>query len=180
MDKQGVNNKSNILSMDFLKEKHEQDFKMAEAHVNLEGETFSFKLYDKFPDSLKAEYMKDFLEYSFGAIENQDGDAEFEEKVGVFAYVLMLDKFTDLDIPEAPEEKLIYAKYLIDYGLLGQIVNTFEEEEVIDLMNSGKELIEKQTKSALEMIAKYEGIEKDIDGMGALRLLEKESEKQEG
>lgn len=177
MSKQGENNnKSNVLSMDSVRQKHQQEFKMAEAHVNLNEEMFSYKYYEKFPNSLKDEYVQEFMEYSFNMV--ADGEREaLENSIAIYALILLVDKFTDIEVPVDNYERILFASYLSDFELLNKIINTFEEEEVSSIMALATDVAEQQTTKARELVTKYEGQGKDIEAMGALRVVEDEIKK---
>jgi len=179
MSKQGED-KNNILSMDSLKEKHGQEFKMAEAFVNLDGEMLSYKYYEKLPETKKNEYIQEFLEFSFKLANDEEYKEIPKESVSLYALILLIDKFTDIDIPQDDKEKLVYAGFLADFSLVGKILETLPEEEIIDTMTKGTKVVEEQTKRAQELLKQYESKAENIEELSSLRLAEKELEEADG
>lgn len=180
MSKQGEKtDKSNILSLDTIKQKHEDMFKMSEAYVELDGEMLSYKLYDKFPKSKKDEYNKELLEFMIGLSADDSEYKGLDDSVAIFTLILIVDKFTDLGLPDSPREKLMYAKYLSDFEILGTIINTFDENEVDKLMKEANELIEYQSEKMVEILEEYENGSEDIEELSSLRLIKSELDREE-
>lgn len=176
MSKQGENNnKRNVLSLDSLQEKHQESFKMVENHVSLDGELLSYKMYEKFPQTLKNEYVKDLMEFSYDSTQKKDAE-DLEEDMAVFALVLAIEKFTDLEIPKDNDEKILYAEILADFGIFETIILSFDEDELTDTMNQAQEVVSQQTERLAQLLKEYESETGEIDEMSALRLVEKELE----
>lgn len=176
MSKQGENtDKRNVLSLDSLQEKHKESFKMVENNVSLDGELLSYKMYEKFPQSLVNEYIRDLMEYSYDSAQEKD-IKELTESMTVFTLILAIDKFTDLEVPEDNDEKILYAEILSDFGIFETIILSFEEDELTSVMNQAQEVMTKQTERLTDLLEEYEGNSEEIDEMTALRLVEKELE----
>lgn len=177
MSKDGENkNKSNILSMDKLKQKHEETFKMVENNVELEGENLSYKMYEKFPRSIRDEYIQEVTEANYELLNSDEEYENIQAVVTTITLILIIEKFTDISIPIDLDEKLIYAGYLSDFGLLSTIVNSFEEEELVVLLEETETILSQQAEKINEVIGEYEKENEDIDEMSAERLVEKELE----
>lgn len=180
MSKQGEKkDKMNILSLEAIKQKHEDTFKMSEAYVELDGEMLSYKLYDKFPKSIKDEYHQELLEFMIGLSTNDEEYEGLDDSIVTFTLILVVDKFTDLGLPESPQEKVMYAKYLSDFEILGTIINTFEEDEVRELMEEANELIKHQSEKMVDILEEYEDRSEEIGDLSSLRIIESELESEE-
>ena len=100
MSKQGEkNDKMNILSLEDIKQKHEEKFKMAEAYVELDGEMLSYKMYEHFPQSIKDEYHQELLDFMIGLSTNDEKYEGLKNATTIFTLILIVDKFTDLGLP---------------------------------------------------------------------------------
>ena len=109
-------------------------------------------------------------------------DSEYkglDDSVAIFTLTLIIDKFTDLGLPDNPREKLMYAKYLSDFEILGTIINTFDENEVDKLMKEANELIEYQSEKVAEILEEYESGSEDIEELSSLRLIKSELDSEE-
>lgn len=180
MSKQGENiNKTNILSLEAIKQKHEDTFKMSEAYVELDGEMLSYKLYDRFPKSLKDEYHQELLDFMIGLSTENEKYEGLEKATTIFTLILVVDKFTDLGLPEEPRDKIVYAKYLADFDILGEIMATFEEEEVAELMSEAKDIIKSQSEKMANVLEEYTSESEEIEDLSSLILIEKELEEKE-
>lgn len=179
MSKQGeALNKSNILSFDSLKEKHEKEFTLTEAYVSLQDEMVSYKYYEKFPINLQDEFMKDFIEFAIKTVE----DPEYGEllgAMGTYMTVLIIDKFTDIEIPEDDKQKIIYANYLADFDILGAIINNFDENEISSLLEKATEISKQRTEELQELVGMYNEQAENIENLSALRSVEKDLGEQE-
>lgn len=176
MSKQGENtDKRNVLSLDSLKEKHEQEFKMVENHVTLDDEMLSYKMYERFPNSAKNEYIKDLIEFAYDVTMN-DEFKDLEDSITVYSIVLIIDKFTDLQVPEDYREKILYSELLSDFGILETILMSFEQEEVNNMLRQAEKVLLSQTEKLENVLEYYREDSEDIDEMTALRLVEKELE----
>lgn len=175
MSKQGEEkiNKTNILSMDYLKEKHEEEFKMVEASVDLKGEAFSYKHYEKLPDSKKTQYVQEFMEFAL-KIATQEDYAELSDSILSYSMILILDIFTDIEIPSDDKDKIVYGGYLSDFGLLSTIISNFNEEELTNLMNETNDILGKQTEEVRNSIDNQEGKIDEIEKLSAMRLVDKD------
>ena len=180
MSKQGEKaDKMNILSLEDIKQKHEEKFQMAEAYVEFDGEMLSYKMYEHFPQSVKDEYHQELLEFMIGLSTNDEKYEGLSDATTIFTLILVVDKFTDLGLPEEPRDKVLYAKYLADFGILSTIISTFEEDEVSELMTEANNIIKMQSERMLEALEEYESKSEDIEDLSSLRLIEKELEDKE-
>ena len=91
----------------------------------------------------------------------------------------MSNKFTDLGLPKEPREKVMYANYLADFDILSTILNTFEEEEVSELMGEAKKIIESQTEKMANVLEEYMSESEDIEDLSNLVLIQKELDDEE-
>lgn len=180
MSKQGEKkDKMNILSLEDIKQKHEEKFQMAEAYVELDGEMLSYKMYEHFPQSLKDEYHQELLDFMIGLSTDDEKYEGLENATTIFTLILIVDKFTDLGLPEEPREKVMYANYLADFDILSTILNTFEEEEVSELMGEAKKIIESQTERMANVLEEYMSESEDIEDLSNLVLIQKELDDEE-
>lgn len=177
MSEKGVN-KSNILSMDKIREKHNQEFKMVEAWVDLEGEMLSYKHYEKFPESKVHEYIQEFQEFNFNLVSNKDYK-KLATSSALYSLILLIEKFTDVDVPEDDFEKIAFATHLNDFKLLGSIISTLPEDEVIAVMEKGSDMAEKQTARMKELLEEQIAKTNEIEEFASLRLLEQQEGKSE-
>lgn len=176
MSKQGEINKSNVLSLEGLKQKHEDKFKMEEVFVELDGEMLSYKIYSTFPQTKKDEYYRDLMEFMIGTANEDEEYLEIKDDTLIYSLILIIDKFTDLDIPSKPSDKVQYAGYLADFDILIPIINSFEDEELEELMKEANEMIERQTEKASNILDEYKNQSDEIEDLSALKLVEKELE----
>ena len=175
MSKQGEKkDKMNILSLEDIKQKHEEKFQMAEAYVELDGEMLSYKMYEHFPQSIKDEYYQELLEFMIGLSTGDDKYEGLDNAITIFTLILLVDKFTDLGLPDEPKEKVMYAKYLDDFNILSTIMSTFEEEEVDELMTETNKIVKSQSEKMVKALEEYESKSEDIEDLSSLRLIEKE------
>lgn len=180
MSKQGENkeNKTNILSMDNIKQRHEETFKMSEAFVIMNDETLSYKVYEIFPQSKKNEYIRDILEFLVKTVTEKD----YRDLVGdiaTYTLISLIDKFTDIEIPEDDKEKIVYAGYLADFNILDSIINNLDEEETKKALREAENAIKEQTKKMTEIAEQYGNDSDDIEDLSSLRLVEKDIEENE-
>lgn len=176
MSKQGENtDKRNVLSLENLQEKHKQEFKMVENHVTLDDELLSYKMYERFPQSMKNDYIKDLVEFAYDVVMNEDYK-DLEDSITVYSIILIIDKFTDLEIPQDYREKILYSELLADFGVLEPILMSFEEEEVNTMLQQAEQVMLSQTAKLENVLENYKSESEDIDGMTALRLVDKELE----
>lgn len=178
MSKQGEEkqNKSNILSLDSLQKRHEEIFAMEEAYVSLDDEMVSFKYYPKLPESKKNEYIQELIEFTWKTA-NEEEYAQLADSIVEFSLILVVDKFTDIEIPEDDIQKIVYSSYLSDFGLFSKIIEVIDEEELIKVMNDSNEAINKQREALGKMIEDYESKADNIEDLSSLRLVQKELEK---
>lgn len=180
MSKQGEKkDKMNILSLEDIKQKHEEKFQMAEAYVELDGEMLSYKMYEHFPQSVKDEYHQELLDFMIGLSTDDEKYEGLEDATTIFTLILIVDKFTDLGLPKEPKEKVMYANYLADFDILSTILNTFEEEEVSELMGEAKKIIESQTERMANVLEEYMSESEDIEDLSNLALIQKELDDEE-
>lgn len=180
MSKQGDNiDKTNILSLEDIRKKHEEKFKMVEAYVELDGEMLSYKLYESFPQSIKDEYYTEYLEFMIGIATNDEKYEGLDDAIVIYTTILIIDKFTDLGLPDEPKDKVVYAKYLSDLGILMAIIDTFEGEEVQSLLKEANELVKKQSKRMIDALEEYDSKSEEIEDLSSLILIEKELENEE-
>ena len=180
MSKQGEKkDKMNILSLEDIKQKHEEKFQMAEAYVELDGEMLSYKMYEHFPQSIKDEYHQELLDFMIGLSTDDEKYEGLENATTIFTLILIVDKFTDLGLPVEPRDKVMYANYLADFNILSTILNTFEEEEVSELMGEAKKIIESQTEKMANVLEEYMSESEDIEDLSNLVLIQKELDDEE-
>lgn len=176
MSKQGEKaDKRNVLSLENLKERHKQEFKMVESHVNLDGEMLSYMMYERFPQSVKDKYIKELVEFSYDVTMNDDLK-DLEDSITVYSIILIIDKFTDLEIPSDYREKILYSELLSDFGILETILVAFEEEEVNKMLEQAEQVLLRQVDELEDILSKYSEESDEVDEMTALRLVEKELE----
>lgn len=176
MSKQGEKtDKRNVLSLDSLKEKHKQEFKMVENHVTLDDEMLSYKMYERFPQSIKNDYIKSLVEFAYDVSMNEDFK-DLEDSITVYSIILIIDKFTDLQVPEDYHEKILYSELLSDFGILETILMSFEQDEVNTMLRQAEEVMLSQTAKLENVLENYKEDSDDLDEMTALRLVEKELE----
>ena len=152
---------------------------MAEAYVELDGEMLSYKMYEHFPQSIKDEYHQELLDFMIGLSTDDEKYEGLENATTTFTLILIVDKFTDLGLPKEPRDKVLYANYLADFGILSTILNTFEEEEVSELMSEANKIIESQTERMASVLEEYMSESEDIEDLSSLRLIEKELDEEE-
>ena len=180
MSKQGEKkDKMNILSLEDIKQKHEEKFQLAEAYVELDGEMLSYKMYEHFPQSIKDEYYQELLEFMIGLSTGDDKYEGLDNAITIFTLILLVDKFTDLGLPEEPKEKVKYAKYLDDFNILSTIMSTFEEEEVEELMTETNKIVKSQSEKMVKALEEYESKSEDIEDLSSMRLIEKELDEED-
>lgn len=180
MSKQGENteNKTNILSMDNIKKRHEEMFKMSEQYVFIGEETLSYKVYDVFPQSKKNEYIRDILEFVVKTVT----EAEYEELVGdiaTFTLISLIDKFTDIEVPEDDKEKILYMGYLADFNILNPIIESLDEEEMKKVLSEAQVAIQEHTKKMNAVVDEYSDKSGDIEDLSSLRLVDKDIKENE-
>ena len=73
----------------------------------------------------------------------------------------------------------MYANYLADFDILSTILNTFEEEEVSELMGEAKKIIESQTEKMANVLEEYMSESADIEDLSNLVLIQKELDNEE-
>lgn len=176
MSKKGENvDKRNVLSFEGLKEKHEQEFKMVENHVELDGEMLSYKMYERFPETAKSEYIRDLLEFAYDTAMDEGLD-NVEEAISVYSVILLVDKFTDIEVPDGHNEKILYSELLSDFGLLNVIISAFDENETVKMLEDAEKTISGQTEKLSNIMDNYKGEVEDIDNISSKRLVDKELE----
>lgn len=175
MSKQGEKemNKTNILSMDYLKEKHQSEFSMAEETVDLKGEAFSYKYYEKLPESMRNRYIQEFMEFTIKIATDKDY-ADLDDSIVSYVMVLIIDIFTDIEVPADDKEKIIYGGYLSDFGLLTKIIGNFNQEEITNLMEEVSKIINMQTENIRETMKEKSEKMDEIENLSALRLVDKD------
>lgn len=181
MSKQGENttNKNNILSMENLKQRHEDTFKMSEAYVSIDDdEMLSYKVYEVFPNSKKQEYIKDILEFVVKTVTEPDYQ-DLVSSITNYTLISVIDKFTDIEVPEDDKEKIIYAGYLADFDILGPIINSLNDEEVKKVMQEAEEAIYSHTERMKDIAKQHGNNSGDVEDLSSLRLVEKELEEDE-
>lgn len=179
MSKQGEKtNKMKVLSFDSIKEKHEEKFEMVENHVFLDDETYSYKMYEKFPKTLENKFITDVLQFSYD-ISSNDEMEDFSDSTAVFVIITMIEKFTDLEIPSDYGERILYAEVLSDLGILEPIMVAFDEDEFTRVMSKTEEVLTDKTRTVSERLEEFSAEAEEIEEMSNLRMVEKDLKSEE-
>lgn len=179
MSKQGENtNKMKVLSFDAIKEIHGEKFEMVENHVFLDDETYSYKMYEKFPKTLENKFITEVLQFSYDTL-NEEDIMDLVDSTAVFVIITMIEKFTDVEIPSDYGERILYAEALSDLGILEPIILAFDEDEFKRLMEKTEEVLSDKTKTVSERLEKFSAEAEEIEEMSNLRMVEKDLKSEE-